>query len=479
MNKFFLPSSALTALLLSGCTIGPDYVRPQIQTPESFLHTQPQTTQAQAIDKEWWKRFNDPRLNDAIETALRSNFDLVASRASVEALLGQFDQAKSYLYPQINANGSMTKKGVDNASTGGYQLREGVTSTYAGSLSLASYEIDLFGKVRRANESARAALLSGEYASQTLKLSTASAVAASYLRLSSLQGQIALAQENVALSRELHNLSLLKHTHGVIAETVVLQSLSEVQSAQATLSQLEASKIAEEANFNLLLGRNPATVETTPLESIAIPPLPAVLPSEILHQRPDIAMAEQNLIAANARIGVARAAYFPSIKLTGMLGLQSMELNNFVSNPARIWEIAPSITVPIFSAGRIAGEIKTAEADQNRTLALYQKSIVNAFNDTDSALGQHAKAKEQFGFQHARTEAIQNALRQSKLRYHNGTISYDAMLLVQQQWLQASQQKLIAQQNLLTSALNLYKALGGGWSAQESPKLPDLLPSGR
>lgn len=479
MHNTTLSLALLSALILSGCAIGPDYVRPEMASPQKFLHQDVNQTAKGTIDTQWWKSFNDESLNRAVEEALVSNYDLLASRASVDALLGKFDQAKSYLYPQINANGSLDRKGVDNASSGGNQLREGVTSTYAGSLSLASYEIDLFGKVRRANESARAALLSSEYASQTLKITTASSVAASYIKLASLQGQIDLAKENVTLNNEIVQLNEMKYKHGVIAETTLLQSLSEVESAKATLSQLEATKISEEATFNLLLGRNPSPVSTASLNAITLPEVPAALPSNILNKRPDIASAEQNLIAANAMIGVARAAYFPSIKLTGMLGVQSLELNDFVSNPARIWEIGPSISVPIFSAGRIAGEIKTAEADRNQSLATYKKTIVSAFNDTDNAIGQTSKAKEQITYQRARTDAIHKALSQSKLRYQVGTITYSDMLLVQQQWLQASQQFLIAKQNALIATVSLYKALGGGWSDEQTPPLPDLLPSGR
>lgn len=479
MNKTYFSLPLVSLLFLSGCAIGPDYVRPDVNVPKTFTNNESDKTADQSVDLQWWKNFRDESLNRFIEEALSANFDLQASRASVEAVLGQFDQAKSYLYPQINANGSLDRKGVDNATQGGYQLREGITSTYAGSLSLASYEIDLFGKVRRANEAARAALLSSEYASQTLRLSIAASVAASYVKLSSIQGQIDLAKENMFLNDEIVKLNEIKYKHGVIAESVLLQSLSEAQSAKATLSALEGTKINETATFNLLLGRNPESVSVTPLDSITLPEVPAALPSSLLNKRPDIAAAEQNLIAANAKIGIARAAYFPSIKLTGMLGVQSLELSSFVSNPARIWEITPSVSLPIFSAGLIAGQIKTAEADQNQSLALYKKSIVSAFNDTDNAIGQSSKSKEQLSYQTARVNAIQKALSQSKLRYQVGTISYSDMLLVQQQWLQASQQLLIAKQNALTSTISLYKALGGGWSEEQTPPMPNLLPSGR
>jgi multidrug efflux system outer membrane protein len=477
MNNFSL--SLILAGLLGGCAIGPDYVRPDITVPDTFVNHKTGASKDNAIDVQWWKTFGDDTLTQAVEQALNTNFDIQSSQASVDALLGQFDQAKSYLYPQINAIGSMDRKSVDNATSGGYQLHEGITSTYAGSLSLASYEIDLFGKVRRANEAARAVLLASEYASQTLKLSIASTVAASYVKLSSLQSQIDLARKNVALNDELVTFNDLKYKHGVIAETIVLQSISERENAKATLSALEAAKSTEESTFNVLLGRNPSAVKVSYIDALTLPNVPDILPSSVLTKRPDIAAAEQNLIASNAKIGVARAAYFPSIKLTGMLGVQSLDLSNFVSNPARIWEIAPSISVPIFSAGRIAGEIKTAEADRNQSVAQYKKAIVSAFNDTDNAITQNNKAKEQTSYQSARTSAIEKALTQSKLRYNVGTISYSDMLIVQQQWIQASQQLIIAKQNSLIATISLYKALGGGWNESQTPSQPNLLPAGR
>lgn len=473
MNKQIAYGSLALSLLLGGCTIGPDYVKPPMSAPEAFRDT----NGIASVQTQWWKGFNDPKLSEAVETSLRANYDLHASQARVDALLGKFDQAKSYLYPQINGNGSLTRKGVYDAT--GPNLREGVSSTYAASLSLASYEIDLFGKVRRANEAARALLLSSVYAKETLSLSVATAVAASYFKLASLRSQIELAKENLSISRELYDMTGLKYRHGVIDESSYLQAESEYESAKATLSQLEASKIAEEAVFNVLLGRNPQGVQTAALESIALPSVPAAIPSTLLARRPDVASAEQDLVAANAQIGIAKAAYFPSFKLTGMLGVQSLELSDFVANPTKLWEIAPSVSVPLFSAGRIAGEIKTAEAEYNATLSTYRKTVISAFNDTDSALGQNAKAAEQIAYQHKRSEAIARALKQAKLRYQVGSISYSEMLIVQQQWLSARQSYLVAKQNGLTAAANLYKTLGGGWDEKISPLTLDYYPSGR
>ncbi len=476
MNNRLIFGTLTATLLLGGCAIGPDYTRPEAPKNETFRDA----NGSAPLDAQWWKGYNDPLLSRAIEEALRSNYDLKSAQSKVDALLGKFDQAKSYLYPQINGGGSLTRKGTENVtSTNQPNLREGITSTYAASLSLASYEIDLFGKVRRANEAARALLLSSDYARESVRLSVAAGVAASYIKLSSIQSQIELARENLKTSREILEMTDIRYRHGAIDQSVYYRAESEYASAQATLSQLEASKRGEESLYNQLLSRHPRSVETSPLETIAIPPLPEALPSTVLTRRPDIAAAEQNLIAANAQIGIARAAYFPSIRLTGMLGIQSSDLSDFVSNPTRLWELVPSITVPIFSAGRISGEIKSAEAEHEVSLAAYQKAILAAFNDTDNALGQHASAADQMRYQQERAQAIQKALEHAKLRYRVGSISYTDMLSVQQQWLAAQQAYLIARQNTLSASVGLYKALGGGWDAGTSIPEPDYLPAGR
>lgn len=475
MNNTTITFSILAVLLLGGCAIGPDYERPQNSAPTSFRYGDTNTTSS--IDQTWWNHFDDTYLNKSIEEALTHNFDLISASASVDAMLGKFDTAKSYLYPQINANGSLTRQGVNGSDT--YQLKDGVTSTYAANLSLVTYEIDLFGKVRRANEAVRAQLLASEFSRQTLKISISASVAASYIKISSLNSQIALARENLKASEEINNYNKLKYQYGTIPQTTLLQSSAEVQNAKAVASQLEASKIAEESNFNLLLGRNPTDVTTTDLDKITIPSLPSALPSQILQNRPDIALAEQNLITANAKIGIARAEYYPSIQLIGMGGIQSLDLTNFTSNPTTIWKILPSITIPVFTAGRVEGDIKTAEAEHTQMLAAYQKAIVNAFNDADNAIAQNSKSNDQLHYQKERADAIKIAFDQAKLRYSVGTIAYNDLLIVQQQWLSAQQNYLQTRQNNLISTINLYKAFGGGWDSTQSAPNPGILPAGR
>lgn len=475
MKTKLLSFTILSALLISGCAIGPDYKRPDSAMPTSFRHND--HNGSTMISQQWWTSFNDPHLTQSVEEALVNNFDLLSADASVESMLGKFDTAKSYLYPQVNANGTLNRKGVEDTTS--TTLKNGVTSTYAANLALTSYEIDLFGRVQRANEAVRGQLLATEYSRQTLRLSIAANTAASYMRIASLNGQIALAQENIKASEEINRINELKFRYGTIPQSTYLQSLAELQNSKAILAQLNATKISEESTFNILLGRNPMNVITSDLDQITYPDVPEYLPSEVLKKRPDIAYAEQNLISANAKVGIAMAGYYPSFKLTGLLGVQSLELNDLTTNPTKLWELAPSISIPIFTAGRVAGEIKTAEADYNATLAVYQKTIISALNDADNALGQNRSMKEQLAYQKERANAIKNAFEQSKMRYNVGTIAYNDLLIVQLQWLAAEQSYLQAKQNGLISNVNLYKAFGGGWDETQTIPIPNNLPAGR
>jgi outer membrane protein, multidrug efflux system len=255
--------------------------------------------------------------------------------------------------------------------------------------------------------------------------------------------------------------------------------VAQSEGAKAALSQLEATRIAEEAVFNVLLGQNPSSPAVSSIDKIEAPNVPSGLPSDILARRPDVGAAEQNLIAANAKIGVAKGAYFPSISLTGMLGNQSTELAKLFASPTRIWQVTPVASLPIFTAGLIAGQVKDAEAGKEQAMAAYQKAVVSAFNDADSAIGQNYHAKEQAEANKKRADAMRQAYKNAKLRYEVGSIAYTDMLTVQQNWLSAEQQAIISKQNRIISAVNLYKALGGGWSEGDLPDLPSFLPAGR
>lgn len=451
-------------LLMSGCSIGPDYVKPTSSTPEAFhsAEANQSTPQKVAIDKNWWESFHDPILTQLVTKALSSNYDIAISQAQFAAYLGQFDQTESYLYPHINGSVSYDRKSTENALPDRNQ-RDGVISTYAGSLTMASYEIDLFGKVKRSTEAARSQLLGSEYNRRSVELTVSSSVCASYARLSSLNDQIKLAHENIQATEEIEKNTLLKYNLGSIAQTEWLSASSQVEGSMAVLSQLEAARTAEETTLNTLLGENTKNIRVSAMESITVPEVPMGLPSQLLTRRPDVAAAEQNLIAANAKIGITKAAYFPSISLTAMLGVQSDSLLNVFSNPTKLWQITPVASIPIFTAGLIDAQVRVAKADYNQSMANYQKTVLTALNDTDNALAQNSRAKEQVLFNQKRADALKKAFAQAQLRYKVGTYSYTDLLFVQQNWIAAQQQAIISKQNVLTTTISLYKALGGGW----------------
>lgn len=457
-NSSLLLSSLL---LLSGCSIGPDYVKPTSSVPDTF-HNAQALVKPGVIDKNWWESFHDPILTQLVTKALVSNYDIAVSNAQLEAYLGQFDQTESYLYPQINGNASYDRKETQNPIPNRFQ-QQGGFSTYAASLSMASYEIDLYGRVKRTADAARSQLMASEYNRRSVQLTVSAGVCASYARLSSLNDQIKLANENSIATQEIEKNTLLKYKMGASSETEWLYSSAQVQAARSTLSQLQAARTAEESTLNTLLGENNKNIHVAAMESITIPEVPAGLPSELLTRRPDVAIAEQNLIAANAKIGITKAAYFPKFSLTAMLGVQSDTLTNVFSNPTKLWQITPVASIPIFTAGLIDAQMRIARADYNQSVAIYQKTVLTALNDTDNALAQNTKAKEQILFNQARADALKKAFEQAQLRYKVGTYSYTDLLVVQQNYIAAQQQAIISKQNVLTTTIGLYKALGGGW----------------
>ncbi len=448
-------------LMLSGCSIGPDYVKPTSSVPDTFHNAQKVAKQSN-IDKNWWESFNDPILTQLVTKALESNYDIAISDAQLEAYLGQFDQIESSLYPQINGNASFDRKDTQNPMANRFQ-QQGGFSTYAASLSMASYEIDFYGRVKRTADAARSQLMASEYNRRSVQLSVSAGVCASYVRLSSLNDQIKLANENITANQEIEKNTLLKYKLGSTSETEWLSTSAQVDASRSSLSQLQAARIAEETTLNTLLGENTKNITVGSMESINIPQIPAGLPSELLTRRPDVAIAEQNLIAANAKIGITKAAYFPKFSLTAMMGVQSDTLANVFSDPTKLWQITPVASIPIFTAGLIDAQMRIARADYNQSIAIYQKTVLTALNDTDNALAQNTKAKEQLLYNNQRADALKKAFEQAQLRYKVGTYSYTDLLVVQQNYLAAQQQAIISKQNVLITTISLYKALGGGW----------------
>ncbi|MEI6003187.1 efflux transporter outer membrane subunit [Paraburkholderia bengalensis] len=449
-------------LALGGCLLGPNYSRPPLDVPATYRF--PDNYAVDIANTEWWKQFDDPVLDDLITTALANNNDVKVAAARVDQFLGQFVTTRAALLPQVGANfGAERQRLPTSGSPLLANLNNPVFNTYTASLA-ASWEIDLFGHNRRLTESARASLLSTEEAKRGTILSLVASVASSYINLRSLDKQLEIAKATTQSRAESVHVFELRFKGGEVSQMELAQSQSEYEASRAAIPQIEGQIAQQEDALSVLLGRNPGDIlRGRALGELAAPAVPAGLPSDLLERRPDLRQAEQDLIAANAQIGAAKALYFPQISITGLLGTQSGQFSNLFTGPARVWSFAGSVTQPIFEGGAIAGQVKQAEAVQQQALYAYRKAIQVAFQEVDDALILSQKLREQFDVQGRQVEALATYARLARLRYEGGYTSYIEVLDAERSLFNAQLSETQTQAGVLVSYVNLYKAMGGGW----------------
>jgi multidrug efflux system outer membrane protein len=452
----------MTILLLGGCAIGPDYRKPEIAPPPTWMVDMQQAKDT--ANTLWWGQFNDPALNDLIDTALRENYDLRIATARVEEYYGRYGATRADLFPQIgyDASGSRTQL----TGKGPITLTPGTSSIYNSYQAEfnASWEIDLWGKIRRATEAARADLMAVEDFRSGVILSLVTSVATAYVDLRSLDQQLEIAKQTAKSREESVKLFDIRFKGGNISEMELSQVKSEYYVALAAIPDLE-KRVRQQENFiNLLLGRNPGPIARgKAINQIALPTVPAGLPSDLLARRPDIRQAEQQLIAANARIGVAKAQYFPSISLTGFFGSASTELSDLFTGPAKSWSYAGMLAGPIFTAGKIKGTVKAAQAVQQEALFGYEQAIRNGFREFEDALIDQDRTRMQLDAQAKQVEVLATYARLARLRYENGYTSYIEVLDAERSLFNSQLSYAQTQDVLLRALVNVYKAMGGGW----------------
>ena len=455
------------AALLSSCTVGPDYGRPPVETPAAYRFSQA-TAQAVA-DTGWWQGFHDPVLSSLVDEALRNNLDVQIAAARVDAFLGAYVTTRSALFPQVAISPAFPVQAARQRGSriSTPQVVPGSVSTeystYQAGLT-ASWEIDLWGKVRRRTEAARADVWANEEARRGIVLSVAANAAAGYVALRDLDRRLQIAHETERSRFDSLELFRKRFAGGVISQLELAQVTSEYEAAVAAIPNYEAQIARQETALSLLLGRNPGAIargraidELTPI------PIPAGLPSELLDRRPDVREAEQQLISANAQIGAAKALYFPSISLTGAFGAVSTALGDLFTGPARTWSFAAGLTAPIFNAGAIAGQVQQAEAGQRLALANYDKTVQAAFGDVEDALIVTQKSREILAAQQRQVTALADYRRLARLRYDNGYTSYIEVLDAERSLFEAQIAYTQQQDVVLTSLIGIYKAMGGGW----------------
>jgi len=450
--------------------MGPNYVRPETAVPESWRTPAPDGESL--ADLAWWDFYRDPSLTRLIAQALRHNRDLRLAAARVEEAAGGYRAQRAFLFPSLDAGAGWTR------GRSGFTRLTGNQFDLTG---LLSYEIDVWGRLRRLSEAARARLLASEEGRKTVTIGLVANVAVAYFDLLAFDRQLEIARRT--LESRLQSLVLTRIRfdggRGVVSELDVAQAETQVYAARAAIAQIERGVAVTENALSMLLGSNPGPVSRgTALHRQEAPAaVPAGLPSELLLRRPDLLAAEQQLVAANANIGAARAAYFPTLSLTAALGLQSLELNDlFDPGLSQAWSLAPQLAGPIFNAGRIRGGVEASKAQKQAALAAYEQAILNAFREVNDALVSTVKLREQLAAEEANVTAESKRLELSRLRYDSGVSSYSDVLDAERFLFNAQLGAIQTRSDLLASYAQLYKALGGGWS-RESPELPVSAPA--
>jgi len=442
------------AAALAGCTVGPNYKRPDIPAPTQFRSGEPQPGPASLGDVKWFDLFQDDTLRGLITASLQANYDIRIAAQRVVQAEGQLTATRSGLFPQLGAEGGASRTGVNSP----------LDST-VGIFGIASWEIDLFGKLRRATEASRAELLAVQENQKAVMQILVAQVASGYFDLREYDAELELVRESIKTRQESLMLVISREEGGVGSLLDVDQAKTLVQSAQANESVLESAQEQTENLISSLLGRPPGPIARgTSLVGQRQPPqVPAGLPSTLLERRPDLRAAEQQLIAANARVGVAKAAFYPSINLTASGGVQTTDLLGIISRSGAAYGMSGVVDLPIFDAGRRRGNYQTAKAQAEELLISYQKAINGAFRDVSDALVGYQKNKEHTNSVNGLAETLRHQSMLASARYSGGVSSYLEVLDTERKRLSAEQQLTQAQRDVLTSLVQLYKALGGGW----------------
>jgi len=456
--------AALVVVLILGCNVGPNYKRPPVTVPGDYRGLAPDAheTSASLGDEKWWAVFQDEQLQKLIRQALTNNFDVRVAAARVMEAQAALGITRADQFPTIAGGASGSSQRYPKTT---------VTPVFEASpaqvnLSLF-WELDFWGKFRRATEAARATLLATEWGQRAVMSSLVSNVATAYFQLLELDMEMEISRRTLDSRKESLRLVEIRTNGGTTSLLDVRQSEQLVYTAAASIPDLER-RIEQQENFiSILLGQNPAPIlrGKALLATTISPTVPAGLPSAVLERRPDIQSAEQQLVAANARIGVAKAAYFPQITLTAIAGYQSSALTDLFTGPAGLWNFGGQLAQPIFTGGRLRSGVRLTEAQQQEALLTYQQSIQQAFREVSDALIAYRKNQEFREQQALVTAAAQDATRLSTVRYNGGVSSYLEVLDSDTRYFDAQLSLAQALLNERLALVQLYNALGGGWQA--------------
>ena len=460
----------LIAGAAAGCTVGPDYKRPIVTVPDTYRGAAPlEPTAPDAVsigDHAWWDLFQDEQLQELIRTALQQNFDMRIAATRILQARAQLGTTRADQFPTVDAGASASRTRAPK-STVPFPLDPYQINDFQLTASVA-WEIDFWGKFRRATEAARASLLASEWGRRAVATSLISQVASAYFGMRAFDRQLDVATRTLASRRESLRLTEVSASGGATSLVDVRQAQQLVFNAAATISDLERQIAQQENYISVLLGRNPSDVPrgATLEQQAHVPEVPVGLPSALLERRPDVREAEQLLVAANANIGVARAAYFPQISLTGNGGVQSAALSSLFTTPAGLWSFGAGLTQPIFNAGRTRSRVALSKAQQEEAVLAYQQTIQQSLREVSDALVGYRKGRDFREQQQLLNRAAADARRLADIRYRGGATSYLEVLDSDTRMFSAELGVTQAKLSELLSLVQVYRALGGGWQPQ-------------
>lgn len=473
--RLLFPALAL-AVALAGCAVGPDYQRPDAASAAQFKHVEgwkaaaPADTLARGA---WWELYNDPVLNDLQQRLERSNQTLAQSVAQYRQAQALARGASASFFPSVNANASKTRSGQGGGSStvrlsDGSTVNSGggsgaISNSYSATLGV-SWELDLWGKLRRQLEADDASLQASAADLAAVRLSQQSQLAQSYLQLRVLDAQKRLLDATVEAYKRALKLTENQFRAGIVTRADVAQATTQLRSTEAQAIDLKYQRAQLENAIAVLIGEPPSAFSLAKVEGIpSLPAVPALVPSQLLERRPDVASAERKVMAANAQIGVAKAAYYPSLNLTASGGYRTSSLHDWITTPNRFWSIGPEFALNLFDGGRIRSQVEQAEAGYDQTVATYRQTVLTSFREVEDYLVQLAVLEEESGVQQQALDAAREALRLVSNQYKAGTQDYSSVVSSQATALSNERSVLTLTGSRLTASVQLIAAMGGGW----------------
>jgi len=455
---------AMLACSCTGCVLGPDYVRPTVPVPESYRFAQGAASGSMPVATlaempAWWRHFGDPELDALVSEGLIANRDLRVATSRVDEFAARVQASRAEGLPQVGYGATAGRQGAGDVVRGNYST---VLS--------ASWELDLWGRIHRETEAARANLLTTEQARLGVALTLVSAIVSGYVTLLDFDRRLQVAEATVAGRKQNVDLFRIRLEGGAVSDFEMMQVTAEYETAASAIPDLKLAIAQQENALSVLVGRNPGPIKRgRTLQALEMPPVPAGLPSDLVARRPDILQAEQQLVSANALIGAARALYFPRLSLTGVGGSASSELDGLFTGPARTWSFVGQLLGPIFAGGAIDSANRQAEARRDQALAIYEQTIQSAFRDVDDSLAGIQAKRELVASLEREVAALQTAVKLAVERYDNGYSNYIDVLDTERSLFSAQLSLTAAYGDRYRSLVDLYRGLGGDWIEQVAP----------